>query len=635
MLKRNTEHISVEILSDIFQNSSIVALKLNTKGEIIFANHYFEVLFGFKEYDVIGKNLFETIVSVNDNKPNHFINFYKYLNKPGIYTFEEENTDIDGKKLWISWQINPDYQSNTRKHGGFILIGQDITDRKKIETRLIENEKKLSDFLNLLPELVFEIDTNLKITFINQSCIHFLGYSKEEILSNKVTLKDIIRPEDLVRLNKSIISNFNGNHVSGNNYGIIHKNGNLIHTQFHNNPVWENNKITKLRCIAVDITEKYQFQERLQEQEKKFRLIYENSPIPYQSLNIKGEIIEVNPSWLATLGYSRDEVIGSYFSHFIIPSQKEQFEKNFENFKISGEAKDIRFEMIRKNGTKLYVNFNGKIEKDENGSFISTHCVFNDITLQQKAEKTIIQSELKLRELNATKDKFFSIIAHDLKNPFNEIIGFSYLLATNIYKYDLARVEQFANIIHQSSKLTFNLLENLLDWSRSQTGNLKFNPAAFSLKTLVKEIIELFESQAANKNIVIYNEVDDSNPVFADKNMISTVIRNLISNAIKYTNQGGFVRINNTCNHNFVTVNVIDNGVGMNYEDQGKLFRLDVNISRAGTEKERGTGLGLILCKEFVERNGGNIQFESEPGKGSRYFFTIPIAQPDEELNET
>jgi len=623
-------HISYDILSDMIYNSGLVIIKFSPLGEILYSNNYFEFIFGFKQDEIIGRNIAEILFNQKNNKLMSQQNVAEsILSNPIYHQLENEHLTKNGGLLWFSWQIRPFYHPTSNLHMGFYCVGQEITHRKIIESRLVASEKKLNDFLNLLPELVFEIDASLQITFINQSCIDFIGYVNFLTSQNKVQLKDIIIPEDFVRLKSLLFINFNVTRDTGNTFGIIHKNGSLIKVQLHNNPIYDGNKIVGLRCIAINITEKDRYEKRLLEQEEKFRLIYENSPVPYQSLNEYGEIVEINPSWLKALGYNRKEVVGAHFSEFLPDDQKYLFAQRFEVFKENGEVKDVQFTLNCKDKSKLIVNYNGKIERSKSGEFIRSHCVFNDITLQLKAENTLIQSEHRLRELNATKDKFFSIIAHDLKNPFNDIIGFSYLLSTNIYKYDLQKVEQFANIIHQSSRLAFNLLENLLDWSRSQTGNLKFSPERFFINDLVLENLELVESTAENKSIKLFNEVDNSTYVFADKNMIRTVLRNLISNALKFTNQGGFVRITSSINRNFATLNVIDNGIGLNYEDQKKIFRIDTNITRQGTEKERGTGLGLILCKEFIERNGGKIDFESQPDKGSRYFFTLPVARDD------
>jgi len=390
-------HISYDVLSDMIYNSGLVILKISPSGEILYSNNYFEFIFGYQQDEIIGKNFAEIVFNYQDiTSQNQSVNVNDILNNHGYNQLELETLTNNGEILWVYWQISPFLHPTTAKNMGFYCVGQEISHRKRIEKRLAESERKLNDFLNLLPELVFEIDANLQITFINQSCIDFIGYSKEDILQNRIQLKDIVTPEDFIRLNKIIVTNFSGIRNTGNTFGIIHKNGNLIKVQLHNNPVWEGNKIVSLRCIAINITEKARFEKKLQEQEEKFRLIYENSPVPYHSLNTFGDIIEVNPAWLKILGYSREEVIGENFSKFLINDQKELFLQKFEKFKSIGEIKDIQFQLVCKEGKVLIVNFNGNTETNESGNFIKSHCVFNDITLQIKAENTIIQSENKL-----------------------------------------------------------------------------------------------------------------------------------------------------------------------------------------------------------------------------------------------
>ncbi len=208
-------------------------------------------------------------------------------------------------------------------------------------------------------------------------------------------------------------------------------------------------------------------------------------------------------------------------------------------------------------------------------------------------------------------------------------MGFTQLLAMNIDKYDKPKIGQFANIIHHSSKLAYNLLENLLDWSRSQTGTLKFKPEKFNVNHIIEENIELLESTAHNKNIQIYSEFDTEINAFADKNMARTIIRNLISNAIKYTKQGGYININSHSNKNFCEISISDNGIGISEKNISKIFKIDESFSTTGTEREKGTGLGLILCKEFVEKNRGKLWVKSEPDKGSTFTFTLPLPEPE------
>jgi PAS domain S-box-containing protein len=487
--------------------------------------------------------------------------------------------------------------------------------------------QKSNELLDLLPEIIFELDKDLNVLFVNQACSKILGYRKEELLNKKIKLNDFIIPKDYPKAKKNLDKNLLGIHDSGNCYNVFTKTGEEIVLEIYNSHIVENNKVVGLRCIAIDITEKENNHQYLSSKEKHYREIFEYSPIPYQSLDITGNIIDVNPAWEKSTGYKKNEVLNRNFDEFLRDEEKERFHKDFNSFKQKGEISNIRFEIRKKSGSTIHVNYSGKIEKDSKGKFVRTHCVFNDITLQLKAERTLIKSEQRLMELNATKDKFFSIIAHDLKNPFNDLMGFTQLLSMNIDKYDKSKIENFVKIIHQSSKLAYNLLENLLDWSRAQTGNLNFDPEEIHINELIIENINLLKSTAKNKNITIYPEIDCDVSVNADKNMIRTVIRNLISNAIKYTNLGGFIKVSINKNKKFCQVNISDNGIGISEDNVNKLFKIDESFTTVGTEREKGTGLGLILCKEFIEMNGGKIFAKSEIGKGSTFSFTLPQAE--------
>ncbi len=233
-----------------------------------------------------------------------------------------------------------------------------------------------------------------------------------------------------------------------------------------------------------------------------------------------------------------------------------------------------------------------------------------------------------LNEANAAKDKFFSIIAHDLKNPFGDITGLSELLIKNMRRYDITKIEKFIEQIHKLSKNGYTLLENLLEWSRSQTGNIECHQRELNLKEQVDDVILLLEEFANKKAITLTNHIASDLMVRADKNMLDTIIRNLISNAIKFTANDGKIALNAneiTDEHGtaMIQTSIADSGVGIASDDLDKLFRIDVNHSTIGTSKEKGTGLGLILCKEFVEKNGGTIWVDSQIEKGTTFYFTL------------
>jgi len=231
-----------------------------------------------------------------------------------------------------------------------------------------------------------------------------------------------------------------------------------------------------------------------------------------------------------------------------------------------------------------------------------------------------------LKQLNSTKDKFFSIIAHDLKNPFNSIQGFTELMIENGHEYDEKKRLKFLKIIKGSTFKASSLLNNLLIWANSQSGNLEFKPEEVELIQKVSDVISLLEIQAINKDIQILNNISNNLFVDADQNMLAVILRNLISNAIKFTEMKGEIQITSKVSSNFVEITVKDNGVGIAQDDVDNLFSIEVKKSNIGTANEQGSGLGLILCKDFVEKHGGNLWVESSLNKGSEFKFTLPVA---------
>lgn len=241
----------------------------------------------------------------------------------------------------------------------------------------------------------------------------------------------------------------------------------------------------------------------------------------------------------------------------------------------------------------------------------------------EEANTRLKTSEKNLKELNDTKDKFFSIIAHDLKNPFQSLLGFSETLYNERDQLDEEQIKEYSRLVFESSQNLFNLLGNLLQWAKSQLGSIKLSPVKMNLNDSVEDVISLFSILIEKKNIRIKNQIDPDLHVLADKHVISTVLRNIISNAIKFTNMGGWIILSASIENKKVRISVQDNGKGIKDEDIEKLFRIDQSYSTKGTENESGTGLGLILCKELINQSGGDIIVESTLGKGSKFEFTL------------
>ncbi|MBI9052957.1 MAG: hypothetical protein JEY96_04020 [Bacteroidales bacterium] len=246
-----------------------------------------------------------------------------------------------------------------------------------------------------------------------------------------------------------------------------------------------------------------------------------------------------------------------------------------------------------------------------------------ELQVEKRTQKTIEYAN-KLEEANSTKDKFFSIIAHDLKNPFNTLIGYSDVLKSDFREYGQDEIYQHLNTIYNTSVNGYNLLENLLKWSQSQTNKILFEPQKVNLFNIVQICIEDVENQSQFKDIEIHNDVSKNYHIIADQNLLKTVLRNLVNNAIKFTNRNGMITISSTKDEFCTEILVKDTGVGMSGKYVNDLFKIDRISTMAGTDKEKGSGLGLILCKEFVEKHGGKIWVESKQGIGSEFKFTIP-----------
>ena len=332
----------------------------------------------------------------------------------------------------------------------------------------------------------------------------------------------------------------------------------------------------------------------------------------------------INSGFTKLYGYTLKEFISEKGPNLILVSGYQNITEITRLCADKKESVQYQANVITKENKSVWIqttitpiiDISGKIKK-----FIA---IDTNITELKKAELIIIEQNNELYELNSTKDKLFSIIAHDLKNPFSSILGFSALLIKNIDKYSKEKILKFAETINSAANQTFKLLENLLQWARLQQGILIANLQECNIKTIVQSEISLFTEMAKNKNITLINTVYSDVIIICDIEMCKTILRNLITNAIKFTEPGGSVSLVLKENESFVDIEVRDNGVGIPSEKMKQLFKIEKNISTRGTSDEAGTGLGLILCKELAEKQNGKISVESLEGKGTSFYFSLP-----------
>lgn len=368
-----------------------------------------------------------------------------------------------------------------------------------------------------------------------------------------------------------------------------------------------------------------QIEEFKKSDEEKFNQLIKNSFDMIVLLDSNGVQHYVSESCERILGFKPEELINiPVIETMIHPDDKEKTIVGLNDILKNSTHGGTQYRHRHKNGSWVYLEAFGT-NQINNPLIKSVVLNVRDITERKKTEKELMESRARLSEANFTKDRFFSIIGHDLKSPFNSIVGFSEILLEKINKKDYNGIEKHAEIIHDSSHRVINLLTNLLEWSRTQTGKIEFKPEYLELEVQINDVVELLNDSAQRKSIFISKRLPHNIPVVADKSMIKTILRNLISNAIKFTNPGGEIIISVEQNSKELIVSVADNGVGIKKEDINNLFRIDCSTSTFGTNEETGTGLGLLLCKEFIEMHGGKIWAESDGVSGSVFNFSLPL----------
>lgn len=387
-------------------------------------------------------------------------------------------------------------------------------------------------------------------------------------------------------------------------------------------PIIDNhgNKLGKM-LIIHDVTERRKVEKERRESEEKFRLIVENAPLGVIYYD-KDAVIQIcNDEFVRIIGSSREKLVG-------LNMMKLPDERLIRILKSALSGSKASFEGIYESTTAdkttpVRVLFEAIFS--ETGEVEGGIGVIEDITERIETEDKIKSKNAELERLNIEKDRFFSIIAHDLRSPFNAFLGFTELMTDDSFELSMDEMKSYAQDIRKSALLLFGLLENLLEWSRLQRLVIADEKFDFPLIRIVTQSIDILRENALKKEITIQSNFDPSITVFVAEKMIQSVFRNLISNAIKFTHRGGLVTIEAAeTEDEMVEVKITDTGVGIKAQDIPKLFKIDETHSTAGTEGEPSTGLGLILSREFVEKHGGKIWVKSQVGMGSTFSFTLP-----------
>jgi PAS domain S-box-containing protein len=673
---------SRESYRELVTNARSIILKQDNNGLITFVNEYAENFFGFKKEELIGKSAMSTIVPQVESTGRDLIEMVEQvIQNPDAYSVNiNENIRKNGDKVWIEWHNKAVYD-NSGKRSGHIAIGHDITERRRAETVLKESEDRFRTIAESLTVMISitRISDSI-ITFLNEPFEKSFGFRKGELLGAK--FPDIyFYPGDFDYLVDLL--RMKGN-VDNMEIKVRKTDGTAFWTMTSIRKINFMNEASYLTA-SIDITETKRAQEELLRLNRTLDAQSKSSQIMMHSHDEFNYLTEVCKIIIEDCGYKMvwvgyaqndehksvkpvayygfdkgyidqmditwdDSDHGRGPTGMAIKTGKPFLCKNMKTDPIFKPWRKAAIERGYASSIVLPLKSEGKtfgavtIYSTEPDPF--SHSEINLLTeladdlaygisfirlseSERSAARAVKESELKLKELIATKDKFFNIVAHDLKNPFTSLLGSSELLYDNINQMSVENIKKLALILNDSAKGGYAILQNLLDWSRSQTGMLRFNPERINLRIIIDENIDNLKLQVTNKGISMRSELDEDLFITSDKNMINTVLRNLLSNAVKYTFKKGTVVVHVIKNSKEVIITVRDSGIGILKEKADTLFKLDNSISLPGTEKEQGTGLGLKLCKEFTEKMGGRIWVESTEGQGSSFMFAIPYNETE------
>lgn len=635
-------------------------------------------MYGYTKEELIGQTPeFVSAPGKND------LNKVFILNQKVFRTGEKERFEFWGKRK--NGEIFPkDVILNKGKYFGkdvVIAAARDITERKNNETALQISEEKHRSFLENLSDIAYELDIQKNLTYINKAAeiitglkiSDWLGKSILPLLTeeSKILLKIGMEQTLAEGSSETELTLINGKVLNFKNKLKIDQNGNVTGTFGIGRDITERKQAEALnRHHTNEITNLYEVASDLADLQVDLKTLLQN--IVNRAIILlkrtdggiylydreKGDLVVTNATNpLKPIGYRLP--MGEGMAGRVALTRKPMILDDYRNWEHHLPVYDgvpltavlevpmlYRGELIGVLTVEEFGENARKFSEDDMrlltifagqaAGAVHSARLFNDIQEKNKELQNRIsdldQKEEQLQKYasdlsisNATKDKFFSIIAHDLRSPFLGMMGLTDYIIEEIDSPNKISLKNNLGILKISLSQQFELLSDLLEWARLQIGNQATNPETVSINQIVKIVADPFILAAKRKDIQIINSIDDNIFVFADKVLLGIVMRNLISNGIKFTNENGTINISGARKGGYVEINVTDTGVGIPKEAIDKLFRIDIHLSTEGTSKEKGTGLGLILCKEIMEKSGGTIRVESEVDKGSTFILTLPI----------
>ncbi|MFO7446785.1 MAG: ATP-binding protein [Ignavibacteriaceae bacterium] len=570
-----------------------------------------------------------------------------------------------GKLKWVE-DISFTRITDGVKKDNCIGVLRNVTPLHSVFEQLQEEKNRLDAILDIAEIIFVVIDSDFTIRFINKKGCSVLGYEKENIIGKNWLINYI--PSNLRAAVEIVFNNlFEGTVVDYETFEneVLTESGEKRVISWHNSLLRdENKKVKYLVASGYDVTNNKK-DEKLQQIVSEI-LHAANSEKNLEELFrfIHASISRLMPAdnFYIALYEKENDLIR--FPYFVDQYDEEAPPKIFgkgltEHVLRTGKSalitKDMDDELVQSGETELvgtpsviWLGIPLKIQDNTIGVMV-VQDYKNETTYGEKEkeilevisypisraiERKIVEQErddliIKLKELNESKDKLFSLISHDLRSPFNSLLGFSEILTSEFDSLTQEEIKEYLNVIYESSKNLYSMTNNLLQFSRFQMGRFEFNPIKLNLKKLILNNINLLKGNLVKKQLNFITDIDIEAEVFADEDMLNSIVQNLISNAIKFTTRGGEIKISGRIlsffdEPNQVEISVQDSGVGISKDDLEKIFK-DHMHSSPGTEKEYGTGLGLLLVKEFIQINGGKIKIKSKPGKGTTFIFTLPV----------
>ncbi|GJQ63057.1 MAG: hypothetical protein SCALA702_21100 [Melioribacteraceae bacterium] len=520
--------------------------------------------------------------------------------------------------------MRENYDENNLNSVEQAQLKTELTKLKAEKDNLLSSNRLYKSIFNLTPEAIVILDKKGKIIEINNRLNEWLGYDREDVIGRYMLSMEFIPPQSKAKIVKNFTQRLLGKSIPAYLLDFETIDGEIITGKIRAETIVDkNNKTEGVIVLIENITQLLKGEHARHQSEVKFKKLTELAASAIFIVQNK-KFVYINPAGEKILGYNSNVLKNKSLLKLIAPEYKSVANQiAIELFRQKKSLHNLEMCLVTNTDDRKFVIFSASpIDYNDKPAILGTAF---DVTQQKQNDEKVKSYTEELKNLNANKDKFFSIIAHDLKSPFSALLGYSDFLVEDFDELSEEEIREYSQNINTVAKNVYELLENLLEWSRIQTGRRKFHPEKVLLHDSAAKVIELFRDTALNKSITLSAEIDEETEVYADMNMLFTVLRNLVSNAIKFTPDGGKVTIKSKTIGNHVNISVADTGVGIRKADIEKLFKITTSYSTVGTAQETGTGLGLILCKELVEKNEGTISVSSEEGKGSQFTFTLPL----------